>query len=71
MDYLETLRRDGWLADPGERVRVVVIHAERCPANSGRRCTCEPRLALDADILPRTSRDRESTAALLDAASGE
>jgi hypothetical protein len=28
MDYFETLRSNGWLADPGERVRVVAIHAE-------------------------------------------
>jgi len=46
MSYLETLRRGGWLADPGDRVRVVPSHAETCPSRSGGPCRCVPRLVL-------------------------
>ena len=53
MDYLDTLRRNGWLADPGERVRVVAIHGKGCLADWSRPCSCEPRLMLAADPLPR------------------
>jgi hypothetical protein len=56
MDYFDTLRGNGWLADPGERVRVVAIHAEGCLANRGRPCSCNPRLVLSADTLAREIR---------------
>jgi hypothetical protein len=52
MDYFETLRRDGWLADPSDRVRVLAIHGESCPARRGCRCRCEPRLVLSSDWHP-------------------
>ena len=71
MDYFDTLRRNGWLADPGERVRVVSIHADHCPAKSGRSCTCDPRLVLAADPLPREAQADIREFPLLDAASGE
>jgi hypothetical protein len=51
MDYFDTLRSNGWLADPGERVRVLAIHADGCLTNWGRPCSCDPRLLLVADPL--------------------
>ncbi len=71
MDYLDTLRRNGWLADPSDRVRIVVIHAEGCPANVGRTCRCNPRLVLAADYPPHEARNLDSYLPMLDAASGE
>ena len=71
MDYFETLRSNGWLADPGERVRVVAIHAAGCPANWERLCACDPRLVLVVDPLPRQATDVDFDHSLLDAASGE
>ena len=71
MDYLDTLRRNGWLADPSDRVRVVAIHIESCPANDGWTCRCNPRLVLAADYLPRRARTEDSDLPILDAASGE
>ena len=72
MDYLDTLRRNGWLADPSDRVRVVAIHAEGCPTH--RRagpCWCEPRLVLVADYLQRRARDENRDRPMLDAAANE
>ena len=71
MDYFDTLRRSGWLADPGERVRVVAIHREHCPTHSGGSCACDPRLVLAPDPLPRETKADVSEFPLLDAASGE
>ena len=71
MEYFDTLRSNGWLADPGERVRVVAIHARSCLANWGRPCSCDPRLVLAADPLPRSAREADCDLPLLDAASGE
>jgi hypothetical protein len=71
MDYFETLRRNGWLADPGDRVRVVAIHGKGCPANAGRPCACDPRLVLAVDPLPRRAKEVDNDLPLLDAASGE
>jgi hypothetical protein len=71
MDYLDTLRRNGWLADPSDRVRVAAIHAEGCPANGGRTCRCNPRLVLAADYPPRWAKDESRDLPLLDAASNE
>ena len=71
MDYFDTLRRDGWLADPGERVRVVAIHAAGCLANWSRPCSCDPELALASDPLPRESRLIDNDLPTLDLASGE
>jgi hypothetical protein len=71
MDYLDTLREDGWLADPGERVRVVSVHARGCPANWGRPCSCDPRLVLAAYPFPREIKEFDNDLPLLDAACGE
>ena len=71
MDYLETLRRNGWLTDPGERVRVVAIHAAGCPARLGQRCACEPRLTLASNPFPRESRKRDVDLPTLEVAAGE
>jgi len=71
MDYFDTLRSNGWLADPGERVRVVAIHGDRCLINWGRPCSCDPRLVLSADTLPRKAKEKDNDLPLLDAASGE
>jgi len=71
MDYFETLRSNGWLADPGERVRVVAIHAEGCLTHWGRPCSCDPRLVLAADPLPRQAKEENNDLPLLDIASGE
>ena len=71
MDYFNTLRSNGWLADPGERVRVVAIHADGCLSNWGRPCSCDPRPLLVADPLPRDSEGHDHNRPLLDVASGE
>ena len=71
MAYFDTLRRNGWLTDPGERVRVVAIHAKGCPANAGRLCACDPRLVLAANPFPPRAEEADSDLVLLDAASGE
>ena len=71
MGYFETLRRNGWLADPGDRIRVVAIHAKGCPAKVGRPCACDPRLVLAVDPLPRRAKVRDNVLPMLDAASGE
>jgi hypothetical protein len=71
MDYFDTLRRNGWLADPGERVRVVAIHTRGCLANWGWSCSCDPRLVLAVDPLPRKARETDNDLPMLDAASGE
>ena len=71
MDYFDTLRRNGWLADPGERVQVVAIHATGCLANWGRACSCDPRLVLAADSFPRNARESDGDLPTLDLASGE
>ena len=51
MDYHETLRRGGWLPDPGDRVRVESRHAAACPSRFGGCCRCVPRLVLSG--VPR------------------
>ena len=71
MDYFDTLRGNGWLADPGERVRVVAIHAGGCLAIWGRPCSCDPRLVLAADPLPHKAGDDDRDLPTLDLASGE
>jgi hypothetical protein len=71
MDYLDTLRCNGWLVDPGDRVRVVAIHAARCPARLGQRCRCEPRLALASNPFPREARERDVDLPTLEVAAGE
>ena len=71
MDYFDTLRRNGWLADPGERVRVVAIHDQSCLTNWGRPCSCGPRLVLAADPLPREIRLIDNDLPTLDAAANE
>ena len=71
MDYLETLRRNGWLADPGERVRVVSVHADRCPVVEGKPCACEPRLVLAADPFAREARLVDNDLPTLDLAANE
>jgi hypothetical protein len=71
MDYFETLRRNGWLADPGDRIRVEVVHAEGCAANVGRPCSCDPRLVLAADPLPRPEKEEEKDLPVFVTASGE
>ena len=72
MGYLDTLRRNGWLADPADQVRVVVIHAEGCPTHRrGGPCWCEPRLVLVAGPPRRRAKDEDHDLPLLDAASNE
>jgi hypothetical protein len=71
MEYLEALRRNGWLADPGDRVRVVAIHASGCLTNWHRPCSCDPKLRLLVDPLPREARLIENDLPTLDRASGE
>lgn len=72
MDYLDTLRCNGWLADPSDRVRVVAIHAEGCPTHRrGGPCWCEPRLVLVADTPRRHSGQVDSDLPVLNAASNE
>ena len=71
MDYFDTLRSNGWLADLGERVRVVAIHADGCLSNWGRPCSCDPRLVLAADPRPSEAKEFDSDLLMLDLASGE
>ena len=72
MDYLETLRRNGWLADPGDQVRVVVIHADGCPIHRrGGPCWCERRLVLVAYSLSRFAKNDDRDLPFLDAVSNE
>ena len=71
MNYLETLRCNGWLADPSDRVRVVAIHAEGCPADDGWSCRCNPRLVLAADYLPCRAKDEDHDLPMLDAVANE
>jgi hypothetical protein len=53
MDYLEALRRNGWLPDPSDQVRVVAEHATGCSGRAGHRCDCVPRLVLQPLEAPR------------------
>ncbi len=46
MEYLDVLRRGGWLPDPADRVRLVVEHGGDCQVRRGGRCRCVPRLVL-------------------------
>jgi hypothetical protein len=71
MGYFDTLRRNGWLADPGERVRVVAIHAEGCLTRWGRACSCKARLVLAVDPLPPEVKLIDNDLPTLDMASGE
>ena len=71
MNYLETLRCNGWLADPTDRVRVVAIHAKGCPADDGWSCRCNPRLVLAADLVQRFAKDDDRDLPLFDAVSNE
>ena len=71
MDYFETLRRNGWLADPSDRVQVLAIHGERCPARRGRTCRCEPRLVLSSHQRPDSPDRPIAGRQRLEAASGE
>jgi len=71
MEYFDTLRSNGWLADPGERVRVVAIHADGCLSNWGRPCSCDPRLVLSADTLSRRVQHLDNDLPMFEAASGE
>jgi hypothetical protein len=72
MDYLDTLRRNGWLADPSDQVRVVAIHAGGCPTHRrGGPCWCQPRLVLVADPPRRQAGRVDSDLPMLDAASNE
>jgi len=71
VDYFETLRSNGWLADPGEQVRVVAIHAEGCLTHWGRPCSCNPRLVLAANPLSKNVWLIDNDLSTLDVASGE
>ena len=70
MDYLDTLRRNGWLADPTDKVRVVVIHRDSCPVNRTGRCVCQPRLVLAHPSIDE-DQDLEPDVPVYDLASGE
>ena len=72
MDYIETLRRNGWLADPADQVRVVAVHGDGCPTHRRRGpCWCEPRLVLVADLPRRQAGLVDSDLPMLEAASNE
>jgi len=71
MNYFDVLRRNGWLADPTDRVRGVATHDRSCPANHGRTCRCNPQLVLAADLLPRREEAVDPDLPILDAASNE
>ena len=71
MDYFDTLRRDGWLADPGERVRVVAVHRDACLTRRGRPCSCRPRLGLAAEAVSLEAGDFDDDLPTFDLASGE
>ena len=71
MDYFETLRRNGWLSDPSDRVRVVAIHEKNCAARFGRPCRCTPRLVLCQDRPPNKGQRSTVEPFSLDAAAGE
>jgi hypothetical protein len=46
MEYLNVLRCGGWVPDPADRVRAVVVHRPGCPARTGGSCRCVPRVVL-------------------------
>jgi hypothetical protein len=71
MEYLDVLRRNGWIADPTDKVRVTAVHDMDCPAAAGRSCWCSPRLVLTAECEQPVGRDLDRDAPLLDMASGE
>ena len=71
MDYLEVLSRNGWIADPTDKVRVTAVHDVDCPASAGRSCWCSPRLVLTAECSQSIDRDLDHDAPILDRASGE
>jgi hypothetical protein len=71
MKYFDTLRRNGWLTDPGDRVRVVSMHQRGCSSAWSRSCSCDPRLELVVDPPPRDVGDDESDLPTLELASGE
>jgi hypothetical protein len=71
MDYLEVLRRNGWIADPTDKVGVTAVHDMDCPASAGRTCWCSPRLELTAEWAQPVGRDLDRDAPRLDIASGE
>lgn len=71
MDYFDVLRRDGWIADPTDKVRVTVVHEEDCPAAKGRSCWCTPRLVLTARSSHSDEHDLDGDFSRLEIASGE
>jgi hypothetical protein len=71
MEYLDTLRRDGWIADPTDRVRVQAVHDDFCPATTGRTCWCNPRLVMAEEFPQLQASELDRDLPLLDAASGE
>ncbi len=71
MNYFDVLRRNGWVADPSDRVRVVAIHDRWCPATGGGPCHCAPRLVLAADVLPPRNEVCDPDLPVLEAASNE
>jgi hypothetical protein len=71
MDYLEVLRRNGWIADPTDKVRVHVIHHETCPAVKGRTCWCSPHLVMAADVAQGQDEDLDHDLPHREIASGE
>jgi len=71
MDYFDTLRRNGWLTDPSDRVRVVAIHEGHCPTRFGRPCRCTPRLVLCQDRPPNKGQRAAFEPMRMDVASGE
>jgi len=71
MDYLDVLRRNGWIADPTDKVRVTVVHNEDCPAAKGRSCWCHPRLVLTAGSSRADEQHLDGVSSRLEIASGE
>jgi hypothetical protein len=71
MDYLDVLRREGWIADPTDKVRVAVVHDGGCPAAKGRSCWCTPRLVLTAASSHSDEHRFDGASSGLEIASGE
>jgi len=42
-----------WTPDPADRVALVMVHADDCPARDGAGCGCRPRLELRLVTRPR------------------
>jgi hypothetical protein len=55
MRAFDAFHDHGWMPDPADRVTVVPVHAEGCPAHDGAGCRCRPRLELRLVARPRAN----------------